>query len=351
MSPNNNLPSSSAVSEFTDEDLVKPDTGLFDSEFWAVDHHELIADVAEQLLKQNTKDRLKEVLKPLADQGFPTSLADLAAWADTTKYRKAVPGDDKDTKDFLSDIANGSRDKWHYVNLPLDAVGYDRDLYPFPLTEDEDVVQIATEAVRVLKGESVRFTKVIAVRLVVHLIADLHQPLHVGCAYVDESGTLPQLVSDPKRILQDKLEDDQGGNRILLPVGTNGTELHKYWDGQLPGPNPNISDDAVEITPELKKAFSDKLLGMIKADPVSDQPPSEGDATSIEDWILEWANDSLVAAKKAYQSFEINGRKGNKFTVSWEGKTDYDNRCKPIAIERMKFAARNLAVLLDEIYA
>lgn len=354
MISNHKLPPSNAVAEFTDADLSKPDSGLFDSEFWAVSRHELIADVAEQLLKQHTADRLKEVLKPLADQGFATSLPDLAGWADRTKHRGPAPDDDEDTKEFLQDPANRSRGKWHYVNLPLGAAEYSRELYP-TFTDAEDVVQMATEAVRVLKGESDRFTPVIALRLVVHLIGDLHQPIHVGCGYVDESDTVPQLVFDPETIAANELEDDQGGNHIILPVGTNGVKLHEYWDSRLGGSNPDISGDvdgdAVEITPELKKAFTDKLLRMIEADPVSTAPPAEADATPVEDWILEWTNDSLAAAREAYKSIKITGPNGNAFDVTWEGKTAYDSRCKPIAIDRMKAAARNLAALLDEIYA
>jgi S1/P1 Nuclease len=353
----NNLPANNPVSEVIDPaDLVKPDTGLFDSEFWAVSRHELIADVAEQLLKPATANSLKKVLKPLSDQGFPTALADLAGWADLTKHRGPNEDDDEFTVEFLEDPANKSRAIWHYVDLPLGAERYSRELYP-TLTAAEDVVQIAKEAVRVLKGESERFNEINALRLVVHLIGDLHQPVHVGCGYVDESGAVPKLVFDPEKIVQKGFQDDQGGNHIILPVGTNGAKLHEYWDSRLGGPHPDISGDgegdAVTITPELKKAFTNKLLQMIAADPPppSSDAPAEGDATSIDDWIEEWANDSLAAAREAYKSIKITGPNGNAFDVTWEGKPAYDSRCKPIALERMKSAARNLAAVLDEIYA
>ena len=40
------------------------------------------------------------------------------------------------------------------------------------------------------------------------------------------------------------------------------------------------------------------------------------------------------------------------FDVSWGtgGREAYDLRCKPIAIDRMKSAARNLTLLLDTIF-
>ena len=355
MTPNSNLPTAATTAtEFTDEDLVNPDGGLFGSEFWAVARHELIADTAELMLKQHTADRLKVVLKPLADQGFATGLADLAGWADTTKRRAPRDDDDEDTVAFLQDPANKSRAIWHYVDLPLASEAYSRELYP-TLTGDEDVVQMTKTAVSVLKGESDRFSQINALRLLVHLIGDLHQPVHVACGYVDESVDPPVLVTDPDVIVQEGFEDDQGGGHILLPIGNNGTGLHGYWDSRLGGSNPDLGGgegDAVDVSPALKKAFTQKLLNMIAADPQpASDPAAEGDATSIDDWIVDWANDSLLAAREAYKSLVITEKSGQNFKVDWEGRDAYDARCKPIALDRMKTAARNLAKVLDEIYA
>ncbi|HET6892145.1 MAG TPA: S1/P1 nuclease [Pyrinomonadaceae bacterium] len=354
MTPKHDLSPSNPPSETTSDELTKPNTGLYDSEFWAVSRHELIADVAEQLLKPGTAEKIREVLKPLEDQGFPTSLPDLAGWADYTKHRGSQEGDDEDTKVFLDDPINNRRDKWHYVNLPLNAENYSRELYP-TLTYKKDVVQITKQAISVLKGDSDRFSQINALRLLVHMVGDLHQPIHVGCGYIDHSVAVAKLVFDPETIVQNALEHDRGGNDLLLPVGNNGVSLHEYWDGRLGGSHPDISgfegDEAI-VSSELKKEFSDKLLRMIQEDSQlmsADATAEAFDDSSPEDWIEKWTNESLAAAREAYKSLAISSPNGEKFNVTWEGKQAYDARCKPIALDRMKSSARNLALLLDAI--
>lgn len=338
-------------------DLSKPDSGLYDSEFWAVSRHELIADVAEGLLKPKTAQKIRQVVKPLVDQGVAASLSDLAGWADLVKHRGARDEDDDDTKEFLGDPRNKSRGQWHFVDLPLDADGYSREDLP-SLTSDEDIVQIIREAVLVLRGQSERFSPVNALRLVVHLVGDVHQPVHVGCGFIDHSGHTAKIVRDPQTVINKGLHSDRGGNLLILPIGTSGSvNLHSYWDSRLGGSHPDLNDPQAEgegdavVTPELKKRFSGKLRRMIEQEPAAAAGGGEADTSAPEDWAADWAGDSLAAAREAYESIKITGANGSNFDVDWEGKDAYDSRCKPIALERMRSAARNLASLLDAIYA
>lgn len=330
-----------------DQDLVKPEAGLFESEFFSIDNHQLIADVAEGLLKPTTVERIKHLLEPL---GAVISLSDLAAWADLTKDRGPKPTDDPFTREFLLDPRNESRRIWHFVDLPLGAQEYSRELYPTPITNDEDVIQILITAIRVLRGQSDRFSPINALRLVVHLVGDVHQPLHVGCAYLDVAGQ-PTIITDPAVVIEKGLESDHGGNKIVLPEGAG--KLHAYWDGTLAGDNPDITSEAdPAVTEELRKAYSAKLRRMVDQDPQLDLPGGvAADPTSPEDWVKDWADQSLAAARQAYQSLVITGPNGKNFNVSWEGKTAYDDRCKPIVLDRMKAAVRNLSILLDAIFA
>src|SRR4029079_13848482 len=136
-----------------------------------------------------------------------------------------------------------------------------------------DVVQIIKESVRVLQGDSNRFTPINALRLVVHLVGDVHQPVHVGCGYIDDSVEPAKIIRNPVTVVNKELESDHGGNKLILPVGTNGVNLHSYWDSRLGGSHPDISDAEAEgeadlgVTPGLKKRFSEKLLQMIRQDP------------------------------------------------------------------------------------
>src|SRR6185503_11061261 len=133
-----------------DLDLVMPDGGLYESEFWSISRHELIAAVAEERIKDHTRTEIRRVVKPLTDLALPDSLSDLAGWADRVKNRGPQDGDDPDTVEFLEDDRNKTRGSWHFVNLPLDADEYSREKYP-SMTSDHDVVQMINASMRVLR--------------------------------------------------------------------------------------------------------------------------------------------------------------------------------------------------------
>lgn len=346
-----------------DPELKMPDATMYESEFWGIARHELIAGAAEEKLSsEKAKKAVRRILAPLGGM----MLSDVAGWADNVKRRRPNPDtDDAETVAFLEDERNRSNHTWHYVNLPLDADGYSREAYP-DFTGDEDVVQIMSECIRVLQGRSNRFSELNALRLLAHMAGDIHQPAHVGCCYIDESSTPAKLVRDPQVAAQKQLESDQGGNRVLLPLGSSGVSLHSYWDSRLGGtikpedfldaedapadaPPEAPAGDAPAIDPQLRQKFIGKLAAMIGDSPAAGDAPAEADAVPPELWPEQWASESLVTARAAYKSLKIAEARGNKFIVSWEGKEAYEARCKPLVIRQMKLAAQNLAALLDEV--
>jgi hypothetical protein len=92
---------------------------------------------------------------------------------------------------------------WHYINVP--------DTAPWPPADrspDGDVLWAIDHFAEILASdETGRRQKREALAFVVHFVADLHQPLHVGRA------------------------EDRGGNdiRIAGPSGKK-SNLHRYWD-------------------------------------------------------------------------------------------------------------------------
>ena len=73
------------------------------------------------------------------------------------------------------------------------------------------------------------FTKAQALRILVHLVADVHQPLHTISGYFDCSdATRPKLISNPA--IGQKLPHDRGGNQLFY---TKTLELHALWDTKL----------------------------------------------------------------------------------------------------------------------
>jgi PAS domain-containing protein len=340
-----------------DPELKMPRGTLYGREFWGISRHKLIAGAADRLLSTRARAEVERILEPIET----VSLADIAAWADEIKRRRPDRDrDDPETFKFLSDPRNSSQPIWHYVNIPNAATRYSRTLYP-AFTRDNDVVQMIRASVKVLKKESDRFSELNALRLLTHLIGDVHQPVHVGCGYIDESGDVPLLVSDPNQA--QGLESDSGGNDLILPI-PGGVSLHSYWDSRLPRDDEDHSHDkpaadapaadapasdapVVEVTPELERRFIEKLARRVKDSAAAADTVPEG---PIEDWAKAWATRSLKIAKDAYEPLRIVSKQGNKYKVEWESKEAYDNRFEPVVRRQTDGAARHLADLLNAIW-
>lgn len=348
----------------SDDELTLPGGTLYENFFWGISRHEVIAGAAHRLLLPNAR---REVERILGDLGA-SDLSEVAGWADRVKYRGPRPGDDQETVDFLSEQRNLTNDRWHYVDIPFDASSYQAAQ---EFTREDDVVQILSEAIRVLLGSSDRFSEANALRLVTHLTGDVHQPLHVGCSYVDTTGQTPRLVSDPAEILANGYGDDQGGNAIWLPVGTRGTSLHTYWDSRLGGtinlfsPEPPADSaagfaadvDAAEAQ-RFRRGFVNRLVRMFPGGKATSfASPAAFNAAPADGLPVLWANETLGLAPSAYESLEVTGQHTDdqgkvKYDVSFGagGRTAYDQRCKPLVRQQMQLAAQNLGALLNKIW-
>ena len=104
----------------------------------------------------------------------------------------------------------------HFVDYPFAIDGTALPALPTP-----NIVTALEENVNILKTSTDQNAKAQALRLIIHFVGDIHQPLH--CA-TEVSKTNP--------------EGDRGGNLVSLMVpGTNGqlkkTNLHSFWDGGI----------------------------------------------------------------------------------------------------------------------
>lgn len=282
--------------------------------------HRTIADLADDFLTPKAKKEVQKILKKLN----VTKLKDIATWADQIKTNN--PPKDKDTSDFIKKFPN-TRD-WHFVDLPIDTTSYDVVKYAAFIRED-DIVHIAAESINVLTEQSSKFTKLIALRWLVHLVGDMHQPLHIACSYIDSSGTKPKLVFKRDEILSKHLlqKSDKGGNNINLPIGTKGKPLHSYWDGDLP---------------ERDNNFSGIVLN----------PPPTVPINKLKDLPAEWVSDNVRFVQEAYKGLTVKGKNAAQPThvdVAFD-KAAYDARNVPLIKTMSEKAANRLAFLLNSIF-
>lgn len=95
---------------------------------------------------------------------------------------------------------------WHYKNID-DGIEYDEA----PLHPDGDVIRAVYQQVDVLKDPvASKEDKQLALKILVHVMGDLHQPMHMGHA------------------------TDLGGNRVTVNYFGRDTNLHSVWDSSVP---------------------------------------------------------------------------------------------------------------------
>jgi len=161
--------------------------------------------------------------------------------------------------------------RYHYTDVAVQQPAYAPGLAG---TRDHDVVAATAAAVAVLQGRPApapfHLQPREALRLLVHLVGDLHQPLHVGSVYLDAEG---QPI-DPDHQPHDHHHDTVGGNRL----DDDGVNLHRRWD-------------------DVPAACGPHTLGTEGLADARRVPRTPGLAA---DWPRAWATDTLQAARQAY---------------------------------------------------
>jgi len=153
---------------------------------WGMIGHRVVGQVADYYLTAKARKGVQKVLGP-------ESMAMAANWPDFIK----------------SDTTFNYLSAWHYVNLPggLDQQG----VYQFLNTEKgPNVFNKIPEMVSILKNpQSNTDQKRMALRILIHLVGDLHQPMHTA------------------------RKEDLGGNKISVTWFGQKSNLHKVWDEGL----------------------------------------------------------------------------------------------------------------------
>jgi hypothetical protein len=150
---------------------------------WGLLGHRVVAEIAQQHLSKKAKKELKKII------GRET----LAWWSNWPDFIK-------------SDSTWNHASPWHYVDLPghMKKEDFITDLKK--KTGKNLYTQIQAMQAQ-LKDKSLPVEqRRIALSFLIHLVGDLHQPLHVG------------------------RDEDDGGNKIVVYWFGDKTNLHSVWD-------------------------------------------------------------------------------------------------------------------------
>lgn len=170
---------------------------------------------------------------------------------------------------------------WHYVNFPIERDGVKGpvpELEWKPGTDPANIVQALQKCEAELKDAKLPDAdKAKALCWYLHLVGDLHQPLHATALFS-----------------KDYPKGDRGGNLFIVDNGGRISRLHSVWDDILAndeiGANVDARAKQLEAKPELAK---NKLA-------------AEFAKKSYE----QWARESFELAKTAgYQSGKLKGEK------------------------------------------
>ena len=234
---------------------------------WGKTGHRVIAEIAERNLNSQAKKGISELLN-----GDP--LWRVATWADeirsNRKYDYAAP--------------------WHYTSVPTGKTYFDQKR-----SKEGDVIEALFRLEETLRdNKKTKDEKLDALRFMVHLMGDLHQPLHVGLA------------------------EDRGGNSVRLRWFKTDTNLHAIWDESI------VDFEQLSYTEYaqyLNKYTSDEKKEFAKGT------------------FLDWAKESMDLRNIVYDV-------GNPENVGYE----YHHKVKPVFEQRLRQAGFRLASVLNSVF-
>jgi hypothetical protein len=285
--------------------------------------HRIVGTLAELHLRHTRA--LKEVRKILRPN---ETLADAAVWPDRIKDPLYEDGD---TAAFR--LNHPAHDTYHYANLPFQADAYALDV---PGARPTDIVQIARETIRVLRTGKGLFTPREALRLLAHYAGDMHQPLHVGNAFVSASGPLQFVVPQGPAGWRSTL----GGNALVYGP-EHRFNLHSYWDSHAV----NLTMGREDVAAFSARVFAEMRPGTAWT--------NSGDA---ETWPAQWATEGLGLARQAHLGLKLAAYLGpddaKRTRHRWliEQPSDYDARARGMIPRQLAVAGFRLAATLKAIW-
>src|SRR5437867_3520835 len=148
-------------------------------------------------------------------------------WLSAQHFRSIIQPNYQDEMQAFVD-ANPRHHNYHYTDVPFEVPQYVAGAVG---TDPDDVVQIVSQAISVTTTAPANphgFTPRQALLLLAHLVGDMHQPLHVGTAYInnDDDVAVPQSAAD---LVAGTIHETHGDNYLMK----GSQALHTYWDSTL----------------------------------------------------------------------------------------------------------------------
>ncbi|MFI3318578.1 MAG: S1/P1 nuclease [Rikenellaceae bacterium] len=239
---------------------------IYNGMAWGKRGHDVIVHIASRHLSDVINAKIE------ADLGG-RSMVYYASWADNAKY----------TKEFAYTRS------WHYKNV---------DQREGRSSADNGVVVWAIDyLIKSLQGDDLTVEqRAVDLKILIHIVGDLHQPLHAGRA------------------------EDEGGNSVPISFFYNSTSLHAAWDYNMVMSAHEWSyTEWGEQIDRLSQEEIDEIL-----------------SSNLEDWF----DESRELADQIYRDTKPNSR------IDYEYLAKYT----PIVESQLLKAGIRLAGILKSIY-
>ena len=236
---------------------------------WGQTGHRVTGAIAQQYLTPETQGAISQLL-------VNEDLAEASTYADEMKSNPS---------EFWKKTAN----PWHYVNV-FDGKAYS-DVAPPPEGNAATALDMFSKQLK--SNQSSFVEKQLALRFIVHIIGDLHQPFHAGNG------------------------KDRGGNDVKLTFFWDDSNLHRVWDSGL------IDRQQLSYT-----EWTNKLSSKI-----SSQQAKQWMEIDPKVWIAE-------SAKVRANVYPENDK------ISW----DYQYQNLPVVKQRLQMGGVRIAAYLNALF-
>lgn len=327
---------------------------------WGNDGHRVVGAIADRLIKGTpAAQHVAALLLP------GESLESVANWADCVKGTYCGP----QTAEMQAYVAaNPKGSEYHYTDVPFQKDHYhDGDVG----TAHDDIVQTLKEAIAVLQGNTDPkanphgFTPRQALLLITHMTGDIHQPLHVGAAYVGADGRFVAPTSQGE-IDAVAIFDSRGGNNFLM----DDDKVAAMGASQIPGENPPARAgvpkaltkpfhsywDSTAVDYAMRRS-STRTPAAFADYAITSHPSVAVNTGALTSWPYQWADDALIAAKSAYADVSIGppikqvSKRGEVY-YNWnlEVPANYPVPSSALARTQLIKGGYHLAALLEAIW-
>jgi hypothetical protein len=260
----------------------------FSASGWGLDGHRATGAIADLILQNDPAgDAARDLLG--------ASLSETATWMACVKGACHRPLSE-DERGFVQ--SNPQQSTFHYTDVPIQQPRYKLGTAG---TRNDDAVQVAKQAINVLRGRAPNGGPAVldrksALWVLVHLVGELHQPLHVGAIYY--GGTCQRIV-DPNVV---------GAGQPNFGIGSTITSTHRGNDFHLTdGKSFHVAhwDDGT-VTGAMRLAgIQGTSIPDFSSFIVAHPPAGWETSGEPETWPEQWATEIMPLAKDALTRVQI----------------------------------------------